>query len=116
MGLSGVVVGMGSSVMRPVRAAWPAGGAARIRRTTGPLLVTGQWWLAWWAGYRRGVLYGRRQECTAVDRLLQAARAGRSGVLVLRGEAGVGKSALLAWAAGRAGDVAGGMTVLRAAG
>jgi DNA-binding CsgD family transcriptional regulator len=51
-----------------------------------------------------------------MDRLLQAAREGRSGVLVLRGEAGVGKSALLAWAAERAGDVAGGMTVLCAAG
>src|SRR5262249_3473761 len=90
-----------------------AGGrAARIRGTTGRLLVTGQWWLAWWAGYRRGVLYGRRQECAAVDRLLQAVREGRSGVLVLRGEAGVGKSALLAYA----GDRPVGVTVLRAAG
>jgi hypothetical protein len=58
------------------------------------------------------VLYGRHTECATVGRLLRAAREGRSGVLVLRGEAGVGKSALLAWAA----DQARGMTVLCAAG
>jgi len=62
------------------------------------------------------VLYGRHQESAAIGRMLQAVREGRSGVMVLRGEAGVGKSALLAWAAERAGDVPGGMTVLRAAG
>jgi DNA-binding CsgD family transcriptional regulator len=41
------------------------------------------------------VLRGRRSECDALDRLLEAVRAGESQVLVLRGEAGVGKSALL---------------------
>ena len=41
---------------------------------------------------------------------LDDARAGRSGVLVVRGEAGIGKSALLAYAASRAA----GMTILRA--
>jgi hypothetical protein len=56
--------------------------------------------------------YGRRAECDALDRLLADARRSRSGVLVVRGEAGVGKSALLDHAAGRAE----GMTVLRAAG
>ena len=40
-------------------------------------------------------LLGRHAECEALDRLLSEARAGRSGVAVLRGEAGVGKSALL---------------------
>ena len=40
-------------------------------------------------------LLGRRSECEALDRLLTDALAGRSGVVVLRGEAGVGKSALL---------------------
>ena len=40
-------------------------------------------------------LLGRRSECEALDRLLTDARAGRSGVVVLRGDAGVGKSALL---------------------
>ena len=58
------------------------------------------------------MLYGRRAECDALERLLADARRSRSGVLVVRGEAGVGKSALLDHAAGRAE----GMTVLRAAG
>jgi DNA-binding CsgD family transcriptional regulator len=44
------------------------------------------------------VLHGRRTECAALDRLLEAARGGHSGVLVVRGEAGVGKSALLEYA------------------
>jgi AAA ATPase domain len=38
---------------------------------------------------------GRRSECEALDRLLEGVRAGQSRVLVLRGEAGVGKLALL---------------------
>jgi hypothetical protein len=38
---------------------------------------------------------GRRSECEALDRLLEGVRAGESRVLVLRGEAGVGKLALL---------------------
>jgi hypothetical protein len=37
----------------------------------------------------------RRDECAVLDGLLEGARAGRSGVLVLRGEAGIGKTALL---------------------
>ena len=40
-------------------------------------------------------LLGRRAECEELDRLLTDARAGHSRVVVLRGEAGVGKSALL---------------------
>jgi predicted ATPase len=44
------------------------------------------------------MLYGRRGECEALDRLLAQVRAGPSGVLVLRGEAGVGKTALLDYA------------------
>ena len=40
-------------------------------------------------------LLGRDTECEALDRLLVESSAGRSRVAVLRGEAGVGKSALL---------------------
>jgi hypothetical protein len=41
------------------------------------------------------VLLGRNDECEVLDRLLEAVRAGESGVLVVRGEPGLGKSALL---------------------
>src|SRR3954447_26176349 len=47
-------------------------------------------------------LRGRSSERAALDRLLDDARAGRSGVLVLRGEAGMGKTALLRHAAEQA--------------
>lgn len=40
-------------------------------------------------------LIGRKRERAALDRLLGAARAGTSGVLVVHGEPGVGKTALL---------------------
>ena len=46
-------------------------------------------------------LLGRRHECEALDQLLSEARDGRSGVVVVRGEAGAGKSALLAYVAAR---------------
>jgi DNA-binding CsgD family transcriptional regulator len=57
----------------------------------------------------RGLL-GRARECARLDGLLAGARAGRSGVLVVCGEAGVGKTALLGYTASRAV----GMRVLRA--
>jgi DNA-binding CsgD family transcriptional regulator/tetratricopeptide (TPR) repeat protein len=46
-------------------------------------------------------LLGRGRECAALDQLLADVLAGRSRVLVLRGEAGVGKSALLGYLADR---------------
>jgi DNA-binding CsgD family transcriptional regulator len=49
-------------------------------------------------------LRGRSAECRALDRLLESARAGHSATLVLRGEAGVGKTALLDYVVGRASD------------
>jgi DNA-binding CsgD family transcriptional regulator len=48
------------------------------------------------------VLLGRQSERAAIDGLLRAARDGRGGTLVLRGEPGVGKTALLDYAAGQA--------------
>jgi DNA-binding CsgD family transcriptional regulator len=48
------------------------------------------------------VLRGRRVECEALDQLLVAVRAGHSGVLVLRGDPGIGKSALLEYLVERA--------------
>ena len=58
------------------------------------------------------MLRGRRDECATLDRLLDGANAGRSGTLVLRGEAGVGKTALLDYAVDSASD----LTVLHASG
>jgi len=45
--------------------------------------------------YRRGRLLGRSREQEQLGRLLTSVRSGRSGVLVVHGEAGIGKSALL---------------------
>ena len=58
------------------------------------------------------MLYGRDVELLAIDSLLDGARSSKSGVLVLRGEPGVGKSALLEEAVNRAS----GMQVLEAEG
>jgi DNA-binding CsgD family transcriptional regulator len=43
-------------------------------------------------------LLGRRKECKALDDLLASARAGRSAAIVVHGEAGIGKTALLEYA------------------
>src|SRR5437764_2772578 len=48
------------------------------------------------------MLRGRRNERDVLDRELQRVRAGESSVMVVRGEAGVGKTALLAYVAERA--------------
>lgn len=50
------------------------------------------------------MLIGRRRECGRVDALLNEARRGSGGVLVLSGEPGIGKSALLSYARGRGRD------------
>jgi DNA-binding CsgD family transcriptional regulator len=62
----------------------------------------------------RGVvqLRGRHRECGLLDRLIDAVRAGESRALVLRGEPGVGKTALLDYLV----DHASGCVVARAAG
>ncbi|MDF3292827.1 ATP-binding protein [Streptomyces silvisoli] len=61
-----------------------------------------------------GSLYGREHEQAVLDRLLEGAGDGMSGVLVLRGEPGIGKTALLDHAV--ATGAAAGMRVIRAAG
>src|SRR5258707_3812294 len=57
-------------------------------------------------------LAGRRRECEVLDRLVEAVRACESRALVLAGEPGAGKTALLDYLAGRAS----GFRVARAAG
>jgi DNA-binding CsgD family transcriptional regulator len=52
--------------------------------------------------HARAVLAGRGTECARLDQLLAEAHLGHSVVLVLRGEPGIGKSALLDYAAARA--------------
>ncbi|MDR7278349.1 LuxR family transcriptional regulator [Catenuloplanes atrovinosus] len=59
-----------------------------------------------------GLLIGRSEELRSVGELITGARAGRGGTLVLRGEAGIGKTALL----DRAEEIADGFGVLRASG
>ena len=56
-------------------------------------------------------LRGRRTECEMLDHLLEGVRAGQSGALVVRGEPGIGKTALLEYAIDSASD----LSVLRAA-
>ena len=50
-------------------------------------------------------LRGRRSECGRLDGLLAGVRAGRSAALVIRGEPGVGKTALLDYVAESAADL-----------
>jgi DNA-binding CsgD family transcriptional regulator len=50
------------------------------------------------------MLVGRRDECRQLDELLDRVRNGVSQTLVIRGEAGIGKSALLEYLIGRAGS------------
>jgi DNA-binding CsgD family transcriptional regulator len=58
------------------------------------------------------MLLGRELETSRINSLLDGAREGRSGSLILSGEPGIGKTALLEYAVGRTGD----MRVLRAKG
>src|ERR1700761_2412991 len=49
-------------------------------------------------------LVGRHTECAVLDGLIEAVRAGQSRALVVSGEAGVGKTALLDYLAGQASE------------
>ncbi|HUA46994.1 MAG TPA: ATP-binding protein, partial [Solirubrobacteraceae bacterium] len=57
-------------------------------------------------------LRGRAEECSLLDTLVADVRRGESRSLVLRGEAGIGKTALLQYLIGLASE----MTVLQAVG
>jgi DNA-binding CsgD family transcriptional regulator len=57
-------------------------------------------------------LIGRHTECAVLDRVVEAVQAGQSRAMVVSGEAGVGKTALLDYVAERASDC----RVVRAAG
>jgi DNA-binding CsgD family transcriptional regulator/tetratricopeptide (TPR) repeat protein len=63
-------------------------------------------------GRRELSLRGRSHECGLLDRLVQDVSSGRSGAVVLRGEPGVGKTALLDYAV----ESASGLTVVRSVG
>jgi DNA-binding CsgD family transcriptional regulator/tetratricopeptide (TPR) repeat protein len=62
-------------------------------------------------GRRHTSLRGRSDECGVIDRLVQDAGSGQSGALVLRGEPGVGKTALADYAV----EAARGFAVVRTA-
>src|ERR1700754_4162016 len=61
---------------------------------------------------QRAELRGRSGERSRLDRVLADAREGQSAVLVIRGEAGIGKTALLRYAA----EAADGFQVVQVAG
>ena len=61
-----------------------------------------------------GTLYGRERELDVLTNLVRGLTEGAGGALVVRGEAGIGKSSLLAVAAGLAGQA--GAQVLTATG
>src|SRR3954447_12261331 len=63
-------------------------------------------------GRRHLSLRGRSHECGVIDRLVREVSSGQSGSLVLRGESGVGKTALLHYAV----ESASGLTVVRSVG
>ncbi|HUA28816.1 MAG TPA: LuxR family transcriptional regulator [Streptosporangiaceae bacterium] len=65
-----------------------------------------------WQDEELMLLYCRSEHLAAIDRLLEGMRSGRAGALVLRGEVGIGKSALLDTAE----DKATGARVLRVTG
>jgi AAA ATPase domain len=61
---------------------------------------------------RPGSLQGRGSECALLDDVIAALRAGESRTLLIHGEAGIGKTALLNYVVESAAD----MRVLRASG
>src|ERR1039457_2173808 len=62
--------------------------------------------------YIDGMLLGRERECARLDALISQVRAGASAALMVEGEAGIGKTSLLAHVASHAS----GLRILRARG
>jgi hypothetical protein len=111
----------------PVRIVFPGEASAPVTRAVRSCeVLAGQVCLPWAeaatpvtmramgsGGFQRASrLLGREDECAAIDTLLANARAGAGGALVVRGEAGIGKTALLDYARQQAAP----MAVLSAAG
>src|SRR5262249_20860628 len=95
----------------------PRGNRPRPGKCAGRIMQSGATPLGSLACRRGGVLgmvpgglLEREGELARIDRRLAAARAGRGGVLVITGPAGIGKTALLTEAGERAGQA--GMRVL----
>jgi DNA-binding CsgD family transcriptional regulator len=81
----------------------PPLGRAGGQSGRGPVAMTG----------RPTLLHGRAAEQSTIGRLIADAREGRGGALVLRGEPGIGKTALLDYAAEAADQREPGMTAVR---
>jgi DNA-binding CsgD family transcriptional regulator len=64
------------------------------------------------SGPEKTELLGRAEQCALIDGMLEGARAGTSGVLLMAGGPGIGETALLDYAAG----AASGLRVIRVAG
>src|ERR1700677_2518998 len=69
-----------------------------------PTALVGLLW-PWGPAWRWALLYGRHAECDLLDRLLTEVRIGHSRALVVLGEAGVGKTALLDYLVESAADL-----------
>ncbi len=96
-----------------IRLAGAAGTEPRVmpQRCGGTVSLPGGWRASGLRG-PAGELRGRRSECDVLGQLVNAARAGESRALVVRGEPGVGKTALLDYLA----EHASGCRVARAVG
>ena len=99
---------------RPARrpsAGWPDQAAYRSIDPDRSVLIRTGVWPGAESDRTSTMLRGRRRECEVLGGLLDGVRGGRSAALILRGEAGVGKTALLDYAVALATD----LRVVRAA-
>ena len=83
-----------------------ARGAPRTEVSGTRVAVAGRWWQ-----HAQRPLLDRSSERASIDEVLQLARRGFCGVLVLRGGHGVGKTTMASYAVGAVWMVDGGMSV-----